>query len=67
MILEDKLYKIIGTRLAQRRNELKITQDALAESVEVERTSITNIEAGRQNPRSIYYIDSVSPSLLSLL
>lgn len=48
MLLEDKLYKIIGDGLAKRRSELGLTQDQVADAVKLERTSITNIEAGRQ-------------------
>ncbi len=56
MILEEKLYEIIGERLAARRKEINMTQDAIAEAVELERTSITNIEAGRQKaPLSLLY------------
>jgi DNA-binding XRE family transcriptional regulator len=48
MIVDGKLYKIIGERIAAKRKELGMTQDDLAHSVGLLRTSITNIEAGRQ-------------------
>ncbi len=41
--------KVIGDRIASRRNELGLTQEQLAKIVGKQRTSITNIEAGRQN------------------
>lgn len=48
MIRDEKLYEIIGQRLLEQRSHLKMTQDVLAEKVGVLRTSIANIEAGRQ-------------------
>lgn len=47
---ETLLYRIIGERLKQRRFESGVTQAQLAEATGVMRTSITNIEAGRQKP-----------------
>ncbi len=53
---DDLLYRHIGARLKQRRNELGMNQGQLAEVVGVLRTSITNIEAGRQKvPLHILY------------
>jgi transcriptional regulator with XRE-family HTH domain len=48
-ISEDKLYKIIGDRIRQGRKELKLTQAELAQRMGFERTSITNIESGKQH------------------
>jgi DNA-binding XRE family transcriptional regulator len=45
---ETQLYSQIGKRIKQRRIELGMTQTQLAETIGVLRTSITNIEAGRQ-------------------
>ena len=42
------LYADIGNRIRERREELGLTQQALASMVELSRTSITNIEQGRQ-------------------
>lgn len=47
---EVKLYELIGARLKQRRLEREKTQAWLAERVGMLRTSITNIEKGRQKP-----------------
>ncbi|MEW6636048.1 MAG: helix-turn-helix transcriptional regulator [Actinomycetota bacterium] len=47
---ERLLYGIVGERLKQRRAEANVTQAQLAEAVGVLRTSVTNIEAGRQKP-----------------
>jgi DNA-binding XRE family transcriptional regulator len=45
---EALLYQKLGQQLRQRRELAKLTQAQLAERVTVLRTSITNIEAGRQ-------------------
>ena len=42
------LYKQIGDRLKSRRLALGLTQQELADAIDVKRTSITNTEAGRQ-------------------
>lgn len=46
----EQLYVTIGKKIRARRNELRMTQDELAnaEYVELTRTSITNIEYGQQ-------------------
>ncbi|HTZ87266.1 MAG TPA: helix-turn-helix transcriptional regulator [Solirubrobacteraceae bacterium] len=45
----ELLYKEFGSRLRTRRKAAKLTQGELAERVGLTRTSITNIEAGRQH------------------
>lgn len=47
---EELLYRRIGERLKSRREELGLKQGQLAEAVGLLRTSITNIESGRQRP-----------------
>lgn len=44
----DSLYRLIGTRLKECRGKSNLTQEQLASRVGFERTSITNIEKGRQ-------------------
>lgn len=44
----DRLYGLIGARLKSQRTALGLTQEQLANPVGFERTSITNIEKGRQ-------------------
>jgi transcriptional regulator with XRE-family HTH domain len=44
----DPFYLEFGKLLRGHRNRLKLTQDDLAERVGLSRTSITNIEQGRQ-------------------
>ena len=46
---ERDLYRVVGNRIRQARLDLGLTQEALAEAVSLTRTSITNIEKGRQN------------------
>ncbi len=43
-----KLYVDFGDRVRRRRTELGLTQDAVARQIELSRTSVANIEAGRQ-------------------
>jgi transcriptional regulator with XRE-family HTH domain len=45
----DKLYKQFGQRLKRFRRAAKLTQAQVAEQVGLTRTSITNIEHGRQH------------------
>lgn len=45
----DQLYREFGRILRQRRNDATLTQDELANKVGLVRTSITNMELGKQN------------------
>jgi transcriptional regulator with XRE-family HTH domain len=45
----DQLYKEFGQLLRDSRLKAKLTQDEVAERVGLKRTSITNIERGRQH------------------
>jgi transcriptional regulator with XRE-family HTH domain len=45
----EGLYKEFGRRLRNRRIDSKMTQNQVAERVGLTRTSITNIERGRQH------------------
>lgn len=47
---EKILYAEIGKRLKHLRLDVKMTQSQLAEKIGVLRTSITNIESGKQKP-----------------
>jgi DNA-binding XRE family transcriptional regulator len=47
---ETLLYNLIGTNIKQQRLQVDMTQTQLADAVGVLRTSITDIEAGRQKP-----------------
>ncbi len=53
---EYLLYSYIGTRLRERRRALGRTQQWLADRLAVERTSVSNIEAGTQRvPLHVLY------------
>lgn len=45
---EKQLYQFLGTRLRERRHSLHMTQADLAIRVGLLRSSVANIEAGRQ-------------------
>jgi transcriptional regulator with XRE-family HTH domain len=45
---EQHLYRLIGERLRTRRMAMGLTQEDLAARAGIRRTSITNIESGRQ-------------------
>lgn len=50
MILDvEKIYREFGRILRLRRSDAKLTQDEVANKVGLGRTSITNIEQGRQH------------------
>ena len=56
MINQNLLYKTIGERLRKARLKSGITQSDLAEKIAHLRTSITNIEGGRQRvPLHVLY------------
>jgi DNA-binding XRE family transcriptional regulator len=44
----DAFYAEVGRRVRQARERVGLTQDALASRVSLSRTSVTNIEKGRQ-------------------
>jgi len=47
---DHPFYVEVGERIRSARQEGGLTQDALAEAVNLTRTSIGNIESGRQRP-----------------
>ena len=54
--LKIDLYKLIGKKIKNRRNELNINQSTLAKELEVSRSTISNIEVGRhQIPLYLLY------------
>ena len=46
--MSDPLYTMFGSRVRALREKKNVTQEELARRVELSRTSITNIEKGRQ-------------------
>lgn len=49
-INEKNLYAAVGKRLKHFRQQAEMTQTQLAERVGILRTSITNMESGKQKP-----------------
>ncbi len=47
---DQELYRVVGKQLRERREKLKLSQSKIADDVGLLRTSITNIESGRQKP-----------------
>lgn len=47
---EDLLYQLVGERVKRARRSTGMSQRVLAERLDMSRTSIVNIEAGRQRP-----------------
>ena len=46
---QHQFYSLVGERIREARKVRSLTQEALAMAVSLTRTSITNIEQGRQN------------------
>lgn len=48
MIRAEKFYEVLGKSIRSRREALKMTQGDLGDRLGLSRTSVTNIECGRQ-------------------
>jgi transcriptional regulator with XRE-family HTH domain len=46
----NELYRYIGSKIREARENASLSQAALAKSLDMSRASIVNIEAGRQRP-----------------
>lgn len=46
---QGKLYKLLGENVRKYRSQLGLTQEQLADKIELTRTSVVNIERGKQN------------------
>lgn len=57
---KDYICKVIGLRIEMYRKQRKWSQALLAEKVGVSRTSIVNMEAGRQMPTLDRFIQIAS-------
>jgi transcriptional regulator with XRE-family HTH domain len=53
-------YSQLGTKIKKRREGLGLTQEALASLIDLSRTSVTNIEKGRQKLLLHTFIDIAS-------
>lgn len=49
MIDDEKLYQALGQSIKRIRNSQNLNQDEFAKRIGLQRTSITNIESGKQN------------------
>lgn len=45
----QQLYRILGVRIRQQRDRLKLSQGALADQVSISRISVVNVEKGQQH------------------
>jgi DNA-binding XRE family transcriptional regulator len=61
-IPQGPFYSEFGKRLGEARRAAKVTQEALAKSVGLSRTSIVNIEKGRQ-PAHLHLVAKIATSL----
>jgi transcriptional regulator with XRE-family HTH domain len=59
---EKKLYKSIGDKIRELRIERNYNQTELAQKIGLERTSVTNIETGKQKV-TLYALYNISKSL----
>jgi len=46
---QEKLYKKLGENVKKHRTQLGLTQEQLADRIELTRTSVVNIEQGKQH------------------
>lgn len=61
MFADESLYKIVGARIRELRDSRGLTQASLASRVGLERSSIANIEAGKQKiPLHVLYRLAIS-------
>lgn len=47
---KDVLYDILGSNVRRIRSKMKLTQEQLATRISLTRTSVVNIEQGKQHP-----------------
>ncbi len=59
---EEEFYKFVGEKVRIARQAIGINQEALAKEVKLQRTSITNIEAGQQKVQ-IYTLYKIAEAL----
>ena len=47
---QERLYQLLGENVRRYRNQCGLTQEQLADRIDLTRTSVVNIEQGRQHP-----------------
>ncbi len=60
--IQYELYRQIGDNIKKRRQSLKLNQTSLAKSINLSRTSLVNIEQGKQHP-SVFVLLEISEKL----
>ena len=55
----DEFYRILGSNIRTLRTQQKISQSTFAAAINLSRTSVVNIEQGRQHP-SVYLLARIS-------
>jgi transcriptional regulator with XRE-family HTH domain len=55
----DEFYRILGSNIRTLRTQKKISQSTFAAAINLSRTSVVNIEQGRQHP-SVYLLARIS-------
>lgn len=59
---EEEFYARLGSRIAEERKLANLTQQGLADAIGLSRTSVTNIENGRQ-PLQVYTLLKIAVHL----
>jgi DNA-binding XRE family transcriptional regulator len=59
---ERRIYRIVGTNIWGARNGCGMSQEKLARKIGLKRTSVTNIEAGRQR-LSVHMLVKIAAAL----
>ena len=67
--MADLDFKVIGLKIKQRRQELGITQEYIANALDVNPSHISNIECGRANPSltALIKIANILPAVWTTL
>jgi DNA-binding XRE family transcriptional regulator len=63
---QQRLYQVLGENVKKHRNQRGITQEQLANEIDLTRTSVVNIEQGRQHPPLHLLIDIARSLKVSL-
>ena len=59
---QNELYNIVGQNIRACRSKLSMSQTDLASIINLSRTSVVNIEQGRQHP-SLYLLSQIATAL----
>jgi DNA-binding XRE family transcriptional regulator len=59
---ENAIYEIVGANIKRFRQDIKMNQMSLASKINLSRTSLVNIEQGKQHP-SLFLLLKIAQSL----